>query len=791
MDRTTNANTIAEDDQLALSLPHQMLRKRYLRKDSQGRVVETDQQMSRRVATAIAESETRYGAARREIEVLQEQFYQPMADRRFLPNSPTLMNAGREMGVLSACFVLPVKDSIDGIFDSIKHTALLQKAGGGTGFAFDELRPTGDYIKSSGGKTSGPISFWRAFSEATNAIQQGAFRRGANMGMMYAYHPDVLKFLHAKQDTSAFANYNISVKLTDEWMQQFIEDPDSPHIVRNPRTGEDYYIPTDVKIWDYDIRSLIPAATKPPDSCLSTHSQTPIPVGPLPANHKGKVYTKRDIWALIVNNAWRTGEPGICFIDRINDANPTPHVGRIEATNPCGEQPLLPYESCNLGSINLANFVDVQTQGVRWDSLGEAIHLAVRFLDDVIDASHYPIDQVREATLGNRKIGLGIMGFADALVLLGIRYDSEEAVRFAGKVGQLLAEAARDASESLAQTRGTFPNWEGSVWDTQHHKPMRNATCTTIAPTGSISIIAECSSGIEPIFSLAGKRRALDGQEFVHVHPLLEQLGGRDGWMNDRIRTALLKDVRPRDIAGFPDDLADVLVTAHEVAPEWHVRVQAAFQKHIDSAVSKTVNLSANATTDDVDRIYRLAYELGCKGITVYRDGSREGQTLSVATSTDKPPTIAPGHPRPRARVTAGRTFKFRMGCGTLFVTPNCDERGPCEVFANLGKAGGCPAQTEATCRAISAGLRSGVDPRVFIEQLRGIRCLSAARKRDADVDVLSCPDAIARAMEEAWGESVGAEQPSRKRSCPDCGKKLRKEAGCFVCDACGYSKCG
>ena len=589
------------------SLRGELLHQRYLLKDGEGRVVETPRQMFTRVASVVAAAEAKCGASKSEIQSLARRFHQMMRRGEFLPNSPTLMNAGRLNGMLSACFVLPVADSIDAIFDAVKNAALIQKAGGGTGFAFDSLRPTGDRVASSGGGTSGPISFMRVFAEATRAIQQGASRRGANMAMMSVEHPDILKFIVAKTEAGAFANFNLSVKITDAFMERLQEEPGPPHIVTNPRTGQRYAIPKKVDPASYVLQDLLPV---------------------------GRVnlprYTVSDVWELIIACAYATGEPGICFIDRINRDNPTPALGRIEVTNPCGEQPLLPYESCNLGSINIARFVDAQGRTVHWDRLAKAIRLAVRFLDDVVDANHYPLPAIRRVTFGNRKIGLGIMGFADALLLLGIRYDTEEAVRFAERVARFLAEQAHRASEQLARSRGCFPNWPRSLWNRRCHRLMRNATCTTIAPTGSINILAGCSSGIEPIFAVAAIRRAL-GNEFVELHPLVAELGKHQGWMSTRVRAGLLKGGPPRKIRGFPRQLADLLVTAHEIAPAWHVKVQAAFQKHIDNAVSKTVNLPEDATKEEVDRVFRLAYELGCKGITVYRDACQEDQTLSSA----------------------------------------------------------------------------------------------------------------------------------------------------------------
>ncbi len=512
-----------------------VLQARYLKKDETGAVVETPRALFTRVAETIAQAELNYGDERQRAQ-WADRFFELMVSGRFLPNSPTLMNAGREMGMLSACFVLPVRDSVGEIFESIKNTALIQKAGGGTGFAFDELRPTGDYIKSSGGTTSGPISFWRAFSEATNAIQQGAFRRGANMGMMYIHHPDILKFLYAKQDLTQFTNYNISVKLTDDWMESFLQDPNSPHLVRNPRTGQEYVIPRDVNISTYDIRSLT-MVERGPDGELRAVDRQGTAASGTPADVTARnlpigvpVYTKQEIWDIIVRHAHATGEPGVVFIDRINEYNPTPHVGRIEATNPCGEQPLLPYEACNLGSINLSRFIRSAgpCQGeVDWDGLRTTVQEAVRFLDNVIDVNAYPLPEIEQMCRANRKIGLGVMGFADALYMLGVRYDSEEGVAWGERFMRFINEEGHRYSEQLAEERGVFPNWVGSVWETRDHRRMRNSTVTTVAPTGTISIMADCSCGIEPMFSLAFYRNVLKGQEqgrkpMLQVNPVFD-----------------------------------------------------------------------------------------------------------------------------------------------------------------------------------------------------------------------------------------------------------------------------
>ena len=759
-----NGPDVIKLDTTRYNISQEVLKRRCLLKDHEGNIIETPEQMYWRVARAISEVESKYGTTKEVIQVLPEIFYKLMAEDKFLPNSPTLMNAGRPEGLLSACFVLPVNDSIKEIFEAVTNTALIQKAGGGTGFTFDKLRPTGDIVSSSGGTTSGPISFWQVIAETTNAIQQGAHRRGANMGMMSIEHPDILKFINAKQDLALFNNFNISVKITDDFMDMLRKKPDAPHVVTNPRTRQSYIIPKTIDLRSYRIQDLRP-----------------------PGGDKDGYYTVGDIWKMIVSNAHATGEPGVCFIDHVNRDNPTPSLGQINATNPCGEQPLLDYEACNLGSLNISKFLLSDGSDLDWQALGEATEYAVRFMDNVIDANYWPIPEIRDISLGNRKIGLGVMGFADALVLLGIRYGSDEAVGFAKRLSQFIQERAHHTSQKLAQQRGCFPNWKGSIWDTEHHIPMRNAACTTIAPTGSISIVAECSSGIEPIFSLAYKRRALDGAEFVQLHPLLEKLGTEQGWMNEKVKTMLMSGTAVWDLPGVPQSLAEVLVTAHQITPEWHVRIQAAFQSNVDNAVSKTVNLPGNATVDDVEKIFQLAYDLDCKGVTVYRDNS----LLSTAHTYAGPNKASLG-PRPRVRITAGKTSKFRMGCGTLFVTVNRDNKGVCEVFANLGKAGGCPSQSEATCRAVSAALRSGVDPKVMIDQLSGIRCLSAAiaRKTNKEVNVLSCPDAIARAMQEALEGANVVQELQHVKKCPECSQVLRYESGCDVCD-CGYSRCG
>ncbi|MEE8169935.1 MAG: adenosylcobalamin-dependent ribonucleoside-diphosphate reductase [Phycisphaerae bacterium] len=785
-----------------------VLEARYLKKDESGRCVESPRDMFRRVAKAIAVVEDRYGAAEEQRERWESAFFDLMWSGRFMPNSPTLMNAGREMGMLSACFVLPVPDSVDGIFDSIKHTALIQKAGGGTGFAFDSLRPTGDFIRSSGGTTSGPISFWRAFSEATNAIQQGAFRRGANMGMMNIHHPDILKFLHAKEDLSQFTNYNISVKVTDEWMAGFVSEPDAPHVVENPRNKRRYHLPRDLDVWKYNISSL-PAV----EPSHSTDGNGANGGGNGHADDDGsfrsasgaphRFYSRRDVWDIIVRNAWRTGEPGVVFIDRINDTNPTPHVGRIEATNPCGEQPLLPFEACNLGSINLSVFVrDAGTPQARvdWDGLRETIHTATRFLDNVIDANKYPLPQIDEICKANRKIGLGVMGFADALFKLNVGYNTDEGVEWGARFMQFLNDESHACSERLAEQRGRFPNWSGSRWDTEQHRRMRNATVTTVAPTGTISIIAGCSGGIEPLFSLAFFRNVLKGQDrvespMIEINEAFQKIAVERGFFSEGLMERCATDGTLAFCSDIPEEVRRVFVCAHDIDPIWHVRMQAAFQKHCDASISKTINFPNGATIEDVEGIYRMAFDLGCKGVTVYRNGCRSGQPMALKgseskhQSSDRPApdngdrsapkpaadAVAPGAAGPRVtteenlfgeRITtvpratdslepktlpwmlSGLRVRQATPFGNMHVNITVDPRTEreMEVFAQLGKGGDlATSDLEAICRMVSLWLRAGGSLMHVIKQLSGIGSSLQIATRNGRI--MSLGDGLATAL--------------------------------------------
>ncbi len=748
-----------------------VLRKRYLAKDEEGRVIETPTQMFHRVARAIAEIDKIYDP-NADIDRTEEEFYQMMVSFEFMPNSPTLMNAGRELGQLSACFVLPVDDSLDSIFEAVKYTALIHKSGGGTGFSFSRLRPKNDVVHSTKGVASGPISFMRVFDAATEEIKQGGTRRGANMGILRVDHPDIKEFIRAKDDQTSLRNFNISVALTEEFMKAVLED----------RTYQ----------------TINPRSKKPVETLRA-----------------------REIFEMIVEQAWKNGEPGIIFLDRINRDNPTPSLGEIESTNPCGEQPLLAYESCNLGSINLAKMV--KDGEVDWDRLGEITHKAVHFLDNVIDANRYPIPQIEKMTKANRKIGLGVMGFADMLIQLGIPYDSEPALQLAEKVMSFIREQGRKASQKLAEERGAFPNFDISVYKEKGFPPLRNATITTIAPTGTISIISGCSSGIEPIFAIAYIRNVMDRDELVEVNPYFERIAKEQGFYSPQLMMKIARQGNLQGIDEVPEEVKRIFRTALEITPEWHIRMQAAFQKYTDNAVSKTVNFPENATKEDIKKVYLLAYELGCKGVTVYRYGSRKEQVLNIGKvnreEEKKREELAREHrlePRPRPEVVWGMTRKMPTGCGTLYVTINQDEQGNLfEVFTNMGKAGGCAAsQAEAISRLISLALRTGVKAEEIVKQLKGIRCpMMTWWKGDK---ILSCADAIAKAIELFPGYSKDGSKPfqmplpisaqleeERKAEakpdsapgatiaqCPECGGAVEYKEGCLTCPLCGYTKC-
>lgn len=869
-----------------------VLEKRYLSRDAEGNIIETPREMFTRVASTIASADRLYGEC--DVESLEKDFYNMMVNLEFLPNSPTLMNTGKELGQLSACFVLPVEDSMEGIFDAVKNAALIHKSGGGTGFSFSRLRQKGAVVRTTGGVASGPVSFIKVFNSATEAVKQGGRRRGANMAILRIDHPDILEFIQCKKDNSDITNFNISVGITEKFMKA----------VEN---GENY--------------DLVAPNTGAVVSYLNA----------------------REVYNMIVDMAWSNGEPGIVFLDRLNKDNPTPSLGEIESTNPCvtgdtlvetkegsvridsikdaevlstdgrfykavafrtgikpvfnlkvkggfslkltkdhrvmtirgwkqagelgqedmikvlrhgefmysefesfeymgeeevyditeevnhlfiannivvhncGEQPLLPYESCNLGSINVSQFV-TESDGsykVNYDRLEEVVRLAVHFLDNVIDINRYPLPEIDEMTKKTRKIGLGVMGFADLLFRLGIPYNSEDAVKLAEEVMGFINKTSKDASRELAKVRGPFPAIDESIYSGDN---IRNATTTTIAPTGTISIIAGCSSGIEPLFAISFVRNVMDNDELLEVHPVFEEVARRMGFYSNKLIKLIAEKGSLANLP-VPDEVKKVFVTAHDIDPYWHIRMQSAFQKHTDNAVSKTVNFRHDATRDQVRKVFELAYNLGCKGVTIYRDGSRDSQVLNIGgvkhnKETDKEKAVMP---RERPEITSGITEKVRVGCGNLYITVNYDDNGICEVFTNVGRAGGCPSQSEAASRLISIALRSGMDVSEIIGQLKGIRCHSTLRQKanNKDIKVLSCPDAIAKTIEkvlniqsvssaekfdiEASEEngcvfplsevSIGLED-SKVGKCPECGGKITHQDGCVICPSCGYSKC-
>jgi ribonucleoside-diphosphate reductase alpha chain len=1015
-----------------------VLERRYLKKDDNGKPIETPRGLFERVSRAIASAEKNYGRSDAEIDKIAEHFYDMMARLEFMPNSPTLMNAGRELGQLSACFVLPVGDSMEEIFDAIKYTALIHKclvpetlvmtdggcrmlgnvesgtsiethkgmdlvdsrhfngiqevftvrtvegnsitgtalhklltrndegefawkkigqlgpydklvmklggwlggadvsvshemhefvdtgaddrlitaderglcsflrktftdhgwitpdgtismdagsvklatdlqtmlfylgvptmrnerkiivctrsgfitfrekvgfdstilsrrleaadpermsaelgsmglthnepdddgnyvvtvgevcpagrrevvdltvphshaylangfvshnSGGGTGFSFSRLRPANDTVKSTAGVSSGPISFMEVFNAATETIKQGGTRRGANMGILRVDHPDILEFITSKRDNTKLTNFNISVALTDKFMKAL--EADEEYDLVNPRSKN--------------------------------------------SNQKLKA---RKVFDLIVNMAWRNGEPGIIFLDRINRDNPTPKAGEIESTNPCGEQPLLPYESCNLGSINLAKMLTFKDGRVAldWNKFGDTVRWSVRFLDNVIDMNRYPLPQIEQMTRANRKIGLGVMGFADMLLRLGISYDTQEALKLGADIMKFLNDEAHKASVALAEERGSFPNFPESTLAKRFHK-LRNATVTTIAPTGTISIISGVSSGIEPIFAVAYVRNVMDKDILPEVNPIFAEVARERGFYTDDLMKEIALKGSLNDVRAVPEDIRRLFVTALDISPEWHIRMQASFQDHTDNAVSKTVNFPKEATPKDVETVYILAFKLGCKGVTVYRYGSREDQVLSVGGEVTKNEAEVEGTeddeaarlPRARPYLTRGSTQRIETGCGHLYVTINEDERGLCEVFTQMGKSGGCTAsQAEAVGRLMSLALRSGIEPEAIVKQLKGIRCPTPLWQPGGMV--LSCSDAVAKALERFVKEKGVADEAGMSSApapeqgtvskqnyvnkgdvcpeCPECGSMVEYVEGCVVCRTCGFSKC-
>ncbi|MBA4156732.1 MAG: vitamin B12-dependent ribonucleotide reductase [Gemmatimonadetes bacterium] len=822
-----------------------VLAKRYLKKDESGQPVEDPETMFWRVATVIAAEDAKYGAAEGEVEDLARDFYLLMTRRKFEPNSPTLMNAGRPLGQLSACFVLPVEDALangeSGIYDTLRSMALVHQSGGGTGFGFSRLRPSGDIVKSTTGVASGPVSFMSLYDSSTEVVKQGGTRRGANMGILRVDHPDILGFIDCKQDITKITNFNISVAVTDAFMNAV--EKDEEYDLLSPRSGA----------------------------------------------VAGQLNARR-VWDKIVRNAWRTGEPGVYFIDRANYYNPVPHLGSYEATNPCGEQPLLPYDVCNLGSVNVGTFFREDTaadapwyEKIDWKEYRRVVRVSTHFLDNVIDANQYPLPQITELANNIRRIGLGVMGFADLLVRLGVPYNSEEGIEIGRRIMEFMDEESKKESERLAEQRGAFPEWERSIWGSDEaaarapngerirpERRLRNCNVTTVAPTGTISIIAGCSSGIEPLFAVAFMRNQA-GVLMPDVNEDFVRIAREQGWYSDELMKRIAEEGHIH-FPEVPEDVQRAFVTAHDITPEWHVRMQAAFQENVDSAISKTTNFPHEATESDVREIYELAYQLNCKGVTVYRDGSRDaaplttGKTQKREEGTGKKkeelqPELAQAREkiarletelasareaanraqretqtasarrqkRKRPGVLKGTTRKMNSPLGDVFVTINEDEQNqPFEVFAALGKAGSIAmADVEAIGRLISLALRSGVPVQEIHAQLRGIssdRAIGFGANK-----VLSLPDAIAQAIELRQQEKLGIQQelipppalggsaslattstsaasapaPAQLAlndydpgatfmgTCPDCQAQLEFAEGCMKCHICGYSECG
>jgi ribonucleoside-diphosphate reductase alpha chain len=815
-----------------------VLEKRYLIKDETGKPTERPEDLFWRVASVVAEAERRYGASDKRIQQTAEQFYELMTERRFEPNSPTLMNAGRPLGQLSACFVLPVSDALsnghDGIYDTLVSMALIHQSGGGTGFSFSRLRPKGSMVRSTTGVASGPVSFMKLYDASTDAVKQGGTRRGANMGILRVDHPDILEFITCKEDLTQVVNFNISVAVTEKFMDAV-------------KAGTEY--------------ELVDPGT-------------------------GKVSGTLDasmVWNKMIEGAWRTGEPGVFFVDEANRYNPVPHLGAYEATNPCGEQPLLAYDVCNLGSINVGFYV--KDGKMDWDAFKRDVHLSTHFLDNIIDVNKFPLEEIDALSKRIRRIGLGVMGFADMLVRLGIPYDSPEGVEMGRRVMEFLDQEAKKESGRLANERGPFPEWARSIWgpdetcardaEGKRVRPMqllRNCNVTTVAPTGTISIIAGCSSGLEPLFAVAFMRNQA-GVMMPDVNDDFVAIARKEGWYSEALMEKIARDGRV-DFDEVPKRWQRVFVTANQIAPQWHMRMQAAFQQHCDSAISKTTNFAHTATVDDVRKIYEMAYELRAKGVTVYRDGSRDNQVLSTG-ATEKAKAEREGGStsekravgelagqlaeanaeierlkralydaeaenanrrakRSRPDALKGTTRRMETPLGTMYVNITEDDRGqPFEVFITLGKAGGAAmADVEAMGRLISLALRSGIPIEAVYRQLRGI-----ASDRPIGLGpnkVLSVPDAIGIAIELWAREKQGIQQelipdagpksaggvPAREQisaptagssggeqqafafdqngynesfmgTCPDCGSQLEYAEGCVKCHVCGFSECG
>jgi len=744
-----------------------ILKERYLKRDKEGNIVENEEELFERVASSIAEVNEDYDDER-SYEDEKDEFHDALTNLDFIPNSPTLMNAGLELGQLSACFVLSPMDDMDSIFQQVKNAAKIFQSGGGVGYSFSRLRPRGDTVKSTGGIASGPVSFMRVYDEMCNTIKQGGKRRGAQMGILSVEHPDIEEFITAKDEEESLNNFNISVGLTEDFMEAVKRDEE--YDIINPRTEEI-------------------------------------------VGQKNAL----EIYKKIVHQAWKNGEPGIIFLDRINEDNPfdvEKYPGHyIDATNPCGEQPLEDYEACNLGHINLSHCVE--DGEIDWDKLEKLTDMGVRFLDNVIDASDFPDvegyegqgDAIRKNVEANRKIGLGVMGWHHMLMKLGIPYDSNKAIEKAKEVMKFIDEKSKETSSKIAEQRGRFPKWDESTYE----QPMRNATTTTIAPTGTTSMIADTSGGIEPIFAVSYVKNVLDGEQLIMPDRVFEEIAKERGFYSEELMKEIADHGTVTDIEEVPDDIKPLFKTALEIKPEWHIRMQGAFQDYVDNAISKTVNFPNEATEEDIREVYNLAYDLKCKGVTVYRSGSRQEQVMEVeGEKKEEEEEEFKKKPRKRPTTVTGTTRKINTGYGALYITINEDEHGLFEVFAQIGRAGGFTQSfTESLARLISLQLRSGIDVQDIISQLEGIRSPEIAF--DQGQKILSIPDAMAKALkwhlegrprgEQATLPTEGKETPETSAArelvskglnpaCPECGAMLTIQEGCRKCPNCGYSQC-
>jgi ribonucleoside-diphosphate reductase alpha chain len=789
---------------------------RYSQKDDDGKAFEKAKDIFWRVASNVAKGDKNFGESNEKINELARNFYNLMAEQKFLPNTPCLVNAGKAKQQLSACFVLPVDDSMEAILETMTHMALIHKSGGGTGFSFSRLRPSGDRIKSSGGTTVGPVSFMQAYNDVTAQIKQGGVRRGANMGMLSIDHPDVLRFAVAKLDEWSLTNFNISLAVTNAFMEKiesdkkFVTDNSVPEEV-----VEEIRIAEGTRDVEKRLREIEIGVKKLYDWAKAEKEGEGYElINP----RDGKVTMKLNaykIFNLITRLAWQYGDPGLVFIDRMNapSSNPIPSIGKIESTNPCGEQPLLPYDACNLGSVNLSKFV--VDRDLDWDGIKRTISFGVHFLDNVVEINEFPVQKIRDMVSNTRRIGVGIMGFADTLFKMGIKYDSEAGIEWAKKIMKFVTESAREATVELAKTRGVFPYWEKSVYANTDYRP-RNMALTTIAPTGTISMIADASSGIEPIFSLGYQKNTVEGKTLYSVSPVLVEELKRKGIYSEELIEKIVKNGGTlKGMEEIPDGVKNIFITALEIDPEWHIKVQAAFQEFTDNAVSKTINLPETATVDDVRNAYKQAYSLGTKGVTIYRSGSRSFEPMqTVKEKKEEVVQVAVPHKKPTPIIARGVRLKKKCDVGNVYTSIFYEPGdGPVEVFVNLGKSGGyLAAAAEVTGRLSSLALKYGASLDKVSEHLIGISC--GQKVGMGDGAVLSMFDAVGKSLLEiARGEQLSMfenekatintaalsnikseqdEMESKFGACPDCGSPLRAEEGCFKCtnQFCGYSKC-